>query len=85
MVESNNPFAGDLPPGDSAEFADLGAQNGEGTDPAIVGDNSTLKIAVEGERVQPLNIDGDPHSIEPTGTPATLQQAISFTATPHAT
>lgn len=81
MVESNNPFAGEFPPADSA---DLGEQNGTRTDPAIVGDNSSLKIAVEGESVpgmQPLNIDhGSRSGPEPSGK---SNRAVPFTAAPH--
>lgn len=82
---SNSPkFAGDLPPGSSAEFTDLGAENGTRTDPAIVGDISTLKIAVEGERVQPLNIDNGPHSAEPAGTSHAAASFVPHSYSSHA-
>lgn len=69
MVESVNPFAGDLPP---AEFTDVGDHNVTQPQPGF-GDGN-LKIAVEGGNapaVQPLNIEasalGQGH--EPQGEP----------------
>lgn len=68
-----NPFAGDLPAPDSQEFNGIGDCNSTTrTDPSIVGDNASLKIAVEGENgpgMQPLNIDYDANHAEPQGMP----------------
>jgi hypothetical protein len=77
MVQSSNPFNSELPP---AEFTHLGNENGTRSDPAIVGDNTSLKVAIEGESTQgmkPLNVGPDGNQgPEASGNPNILQPAL---------